>query len=316
MGNKKRKEIGKNKKKKCDNPKGKGNIQRTETKTIKSSNFTKIVKLITLFGGSGIIVSLLQFLVKYFVQMNYQNKCEQFYNIPYQYFFIDVNREIIMQVVAIIFLGLVFGTNYIMKVDRQTDTIIKIYSVFIELVIAVSFAYVMFISLTHILECINNDKLKWLKEAADQYVCVILLVIFVLSLVVVLGVNNCYIFVKIKNKILKTILVWVLGVISVGFLLIFFCAQVLTGENDVSNKHKYECIQLDNKDYAILSKLDGRFLAVEYYEKHDEVIIFTKVYKLIDCENVEITYKDWEQILIIEKKKSKEEYMKIKCDEK
>lgn len=276
------------------------------------SSVERILKIIALLSGEGVFASLLQSLINKFIQTSYQNNCQNFYNIPYKYFCIDVGREVLVVVLTILMLVLVLGCGHFMRKDKQKDKLMRAYYIFTEICMGFVFVQIVFWAFLGILKYItiqNIDLPNWLIDLSNKYAVPITAIIFIAAMLTVFGFNNNKTLRKIKNEIIKNIFMGIVFAAIMICLTIVTAAQVLCIQSDVKNKYRYETVKIDNKDFAVLSEKDGMFLVAEYGDYNGEKIIFTKEYRMIDCKDMEIVYEEWEVVPTINTQKRKQEYV-------
>lgn len=285
-----------------------------ENTTNSDSPIEKLLKVIAFLGGGGVVAPLLQQLVESIIQTSYQNKCADFYNIPYRYFSIDVGREIVAMLVTILLFVLVFGCGYFLKVDEQKDKLIKIYYRIVELCLALTFSYIVFIAFVALLKYVEIRNLSLpmcVVQIINEHTYAVIGILVVVAIVAVLGLNHTNWLKKIRNELFKNIVMAIISGAVVISSTIFLTAQVLHAKSDVNNKYKYETVRIQESDYAILSEVDGKFLIAKYYVDDDkQPYIFTNTYQLIANEDLLIDYEEWELVPIVETKKSIDEYIK------
>ena len=75
--------------------------------------------------------------------------------------------------------------------------------------------------------------------------------------------------------------------------------------NNVENKTVYETTIYEDKNMAILSDLDDKVLIVEYeINENKETKLKTYNYKIVDKENLILSYKDLGEKIIVVKEKN------------
>lgn len=272
-----------------------------------------ILKFITFIGGGGVVLQFLKVIINNVFQMTYQTICSNFYNIPGEYFTTDLILSVTKIILTFLIVLVLFGYKKVLLKVHKADTLLyKLIYACMDAAMAVTYGYVILTGVLTIIRYIAIKKYEWagaILSIISKHVYPILIGVVIISILTALYCNNLEIIKKVKNKFVK-ITSCVLG--NIGFFItmcIFAVSVLIANNNDVQYKTGYEIITYNSEEYVVLNKEDEKYLIVEFYEDGTDVILFTNNYRVVDGEGMNLRYKKWNTIPVIDTVNSKDEYL-------
>ena len=203
-------------------------------------------------------VGIVTMIITSYVNYIYKCECNEYYNLPAVYFEYDM----FMPTCTIILLVLMYCMPLYFKFVDKTDLAAYFFSL-VATIVSISICYAVIKSITFI---------DILPLRIMIYV-ILSCVNFIGSIHYVLEYNGSLVFYIVRC--------------AINFVIIVFLVYILFIDNFPSHKRTYEVITCDDKNYAVLTMYQGKFIASEISVKDDTVIIDCSSSSFIDSISVD-----------------------------
>ena len=237
-----------------------------ELKTVAESNsnisemrkYSVIIEnLAKLFGGGAAIYVVYERVCN----VAYGIQCEEFYKIPSEYFYRNVDTELFRLLIFLLLFWWVLNIPKYINTNTVSSKAVVLEKVVYGVVFGGLVAYINlfnFLSLVMQFNCNNVI-------ASVGCICVLLVGILMFHGLTIPSLEQ----IKIIKIACISFIIFQCGLLCIGFTRIFF--------QNIEDKRKYEFVHVENKEYVVLSKKDDVALVVPFSEEyHDsrKVIIF------------------------------------------
>lgn len=260
---------------------------------IDKDRMEKIGIVITMIStiASGIFL-----LINYIYSENYKIECQDFYNIPSEYFAASVNNKILYLFLLIFCLALIVSPIISKNNMDKNGKNKKLNNLYISF---------WLIGMGMMLGLLNIMNLVTLLQKADNSISILNTIVnwmnnhvyIVTGVIIFMAVTTLFYFSfakeinKINSKFIKSLLSAIFCISFTASVFLFLIATQVKLQSNIRDKVKYETLITNDKDMVVLSTINGKFLVVEYQRnKEGKVEFLTDNYMFVDMNNVNISY--------------------------
>ncbi|OFV72064.1 hypothetical protein [Acetobacterium wieringae] len=276
---------------------------KTESKTSQVQDFLKKIGAVSLKEAAELIVSIfgilgtVYFICGFVYVEKYKNDCANFYELPREYFSVDVNYFFLYFILVVLFAITIISPRYIKNqlIKKETSkTTSRIIMGFFIIFLGISLGQLIILNLEVILTHPQHQNfVNRYSEVIDHSMNAILVIMIGFSIFFQIAITYDEELNRIKNKLVRSFVGGVLLLVMITVPVIYFWGTTIKLTSSIEDKSWYETTHLNEKDLAILTTVNNQFLVSEYIvdEKDGEVHIYTDRYMFVNRENLVITYK-------------------------
>lgn len=265
---------------------------------------TEKIEKLTLVGGFIFtIISGVYYISNYVFNQIYKQNSQKYYGIPSKYFKGSIEDTAFYLALLIILIGIIFGLPlYVKFMKNRTYKFSNILTGFVSLIMGLVFSFLNIKNLQDITVIMDSNGILIF---VSKHIVKISMIITIFSVMAV----ECFTYmdeIKIKfNRFKKLLDILIRGMLVFFVSLLVAAISVKFSYNNVENKTVYETTIYEDKNMAILSDLDDKVLIVEYeINENKETKLKTYNYKIVDKENLILSYKDLGEKIIVVKEKN------------
>lgn len=271
---------------------------------IRKVDTDKIEKLTLIGGFIFTIITGVYYISNYVYNQTYKQNSEAYYGIPSKYFQGSIEDTVFYLILLIILIGIIFSLPIYKKfIKNRTDKISNILMAYMAVAMGFVFSILNIKNLFEIIKVIESNEVAIF---VSNHILKISILITIFSVIgVICFTYNDEIESKLNNKWKKYFDTFIIIILSLFFIVLIKAMNVKFSYNNVENKTIYETTIYEDKNMAILSDLDDKVLIVEYeINENKETKLKTYNYKIVDKENLILSYKDLGEKIIVVKEKN------------
>ena len=271
---------------------------------IRKVDTDKIEKLTLIGGFIFTIITGVYYISNYVYNQTYKQNSEAYYGIPSKYFQGSIEDTVFYLILLIILIGIIFSLPIYKKfIKNRTDKISNILMAYMAVAMGFVFSILNIKNLFEIIKVIESNEVAIF---VSNHILKISILITIFSVIgVICFTYNDEIESKLNNKWKKYFDTFIIIILSLFFIVLIKAMNVKFSYNNVENKTIYETTIYEDKNMAILSDLDDKVLIAEYeINENKETKLKTYNYKIVDKENLILSYKDLGEKIIVVKEKN------------
>lgn len=239
----------------------------SNSNTLEVGKYSVIIEnLAKLFGGGTAIYVVYERVYNVF----YGIQCEEFYKIPSEYFYRNVDTELFRLLIFVLLFLLVLNIPQYIKANTDSSRIVIVETVMYGVVFGGVVAYINLFIFFYLAMQFN-----W-NGGFISVGCVCILLFGILMF------HGLTIPLLEQRKFIKYTCIFFIflqcSLLCIGFARIFF--------QDIEDKRDYEFVHVENKEYVVLSRKDDMALvvpfSVEYHESRKVIIFHNNEYSFLD----------------------------------
>ena len=260
---------------------------------IDKDRIEKIGAIITMIST---IVSGIYLIINYIYSENYKIECQNFYNIPSEYFTASINYKILYLFLLILCLISIISPIVLKNISEkkeQSKRFKTLYISFLLIVMGMMLGVLNIMNLVTLLQkaessiSILNTIVNWM----NNHVYTVTGIIIFMAIITLFYFSFGKEINKINSKLVKRILSIVFYFSFVPSVSLFLIATPIKLQSNIRDKVKYETLIANGKNMVVLSTINEKFLVAEYQrDTEGKVEFLTDNYMFVDMDNTNISY--------------------------